>query len=376
MQEFNLNYAEGDKIYLVPLGVCFGGLSGLRLGGSALRFTAVQVVIRRDGIRIFDQTLSYNQMDAFRDSVEGEIAAALDTALERLSRPRPPLTLPNRETPLAFTRPLVMGVLNVTPDSFSDGGDFVDVDKAVQHARAMRAAGADIIDIGGESTRPGAKPLWEGDEAERILPVITALKDDDIPISIDSRHSTVMEIALNAGAAIINDVSALSYDGLSMSVATKSNAPVILMHAKGTPQNMQDNPSYSDVLFDIYDYLGARIQVCEEAGIDRSRLIVDPGIGFGKGVLQDNLTLINGIALLHTLGVPVMFGASRKRFIGAITGAENAKDRMPGSLTAAINAVSHGVQIVRVHDVAETVQAVRLQQALIDAGAMAALPPA
>ena len=234
----------------------------------------------------------------------------------------------------------------------------------------MVAEGADIIDIGGESTRPGAKPVWEGEEAERVVPVIEALQADGVPLSLDSRHSFVMDKGLKAGAHIINDVSALDYDPDSMAIVAKSDAPVVLMHAQGLPETMQDRPSYQHVLFDVYDYLAGRIAACETAGIARGRIITDPGIGFGKRVVQDNLALILGLPLFLTLGCPVLLGASRKRFIGAITGEEEAGRRMAGSLAAAIKGVELGTQVVRVHDVAETAQALKLVQAFHDAAMM------
>lgn len=267
-----------------------------------------------------------------------------------------------------------MGVLNVTPDSFSDGGKFLDTDAAILRARQMIAEGADIIDIGGESTRPGATPVWEGEEAERVVPVIEALVAEKITMSIDTRHSTVMQKAVQAGAHIINDVSALTYDGESMAVAAASDAPIVLMHARGDPKTMQDAPEYDDVLLDVFDYLQERVEACAAAGIERCRLIVDPGIGFGKRVVQDNLALMNGLSLFHGLGCPVLLGASRKRFIGAITGEETADRRMPGSLAAALKGVEEGMQILRVHDVAETVQAVKLAQAMHDAAMMDGRP--
>jgi len=367
-------YIEGDKLYLVPLGARYGGLSGLRLGGSSLRFMAAHLYVRRKSSVVLDDVLAWNELADFSAKAPYELQSLIQTAIDRLAAPRSAMELPGCELPLPFTRPLVMGVLNVTPDSFSDGGDFAETGPAVAHAKAMIAAGADIIDIGGESTRPGARPVWEGDEVERVVPVIEALKDADIPISIDSRHSVVMKAAVQAGAHIINDVSALAYDPESLEIAADSSAPVILMHAQGTPATMQDAPEYDHVLLDVFDYLSERIEICREAGIDRSRIIVDPGIGFGKAVVQDNMNLMNGLALFHTLGVPVLLGASRKRFIGAATGQDDPKQRLGGSLAAALSGVNQGIQIIRVHDVAETAQALKMHQAMVDAGAMSALP--
>ncbi|WP_417460224.1 dihydropteroate synthase [Kordiimonas sp.] len=354
----------------MPVGSVWGGIEGLRTAVPGLRFLAAKLVVRDGGDLIWQQHVPAAELDAVMEQMPSGLRAELHAQRAALEAPRPNMALPGRDMPFAFTKPRIMGVLNVTPDSFSDGGKFLDTNAAIQHARRMIAEGADIIDIGGESTRPGAKPVWEGDEAERVVPVIEALQSDGIPLSVDTRHSFVMEKALGAGAHIINDVSALEYDGDSLGVAAKSAAPVVLMHSQGTPETMQDNPNYGHVLYEVYDYLAARIQACELAGIDRTRLIMDPGIGFGKRVVQDNLALITGLPLFLTLGCPVLLGASRKRFIGAITGEEDASRRMPGSLTAALRGVELGAQIVRVHDVAETSQAFKLVQAFHDAAIM------
>lgn len=363
---------DGARAYLVPVGAVWGTLHGFASGVPGLSFPMFRLIVRNGTDVQLDHTISADSLTAALAPLPEKVRMQAEAQLERLSAPRAPMALPGRDAPLAFSRPLVMGVLNVTPDSFSDGGKFLDTGAAIRRARQMRAEGADIIDIGGESTRPGATPVWEGEEAERVVPVIEALTADNIPLSIDTRHSTVMAKAVAAGAHIINDVSALTYDGDSMKAAAATDAPVILMHSKGTPKTMQVAPEYDDVLLDVYDYLESRIDACVAAGIDRSRLIVDPGIGFGKRVVRDNLALMNGLAFFHTLGCPVLLGASRKRFIGAITGEEEADRRMPGSLAAALKGVEQGMQIVRVHDVAETVQALRLAQSMHDAAMMGA----
>ncbi|RMF09921.1 MAG: dihydropteroate synthase, partial [Alphaproteobacteria bacterium] len=257
-----------------------------------------------------------------------------------------------------------MGVINVTPDSFSDGGAFLDPRAAIAHGEALVADGADILDIGGESTRPGAEPVSDREEQRRVLPVISGLRDRGTPISVDTRRAATMTAAVEAGAAIINDVSALSYHEDSLGVAASLNVPVILMHARGDPRTMQDNPQYDDVVLDVYDYLAARVEAAVAAGIARDRIIVDPGIGFGK-TLSQNLALLDGIGIFHGLGCPVMLGASRKSFIGKITGEARATARLPGSLGVAVLARLQGVQIFRVHDVAETVQALGVAQALL-----------
>ena len=253
--------------------------------------------------------------------------------------------------------PLVMGIVNVTPDSFSDGGDYADAHAAIAHGRAQFAAGADIVDIGGESTRPGADPVSIEEELARVLPVVAALAGDGVPVSIDTRHAPVMAEAIAAGARIVNDVSALTHDPDALDVVAASGASVILMHMRGSPETMQKAPRYDDVVLDVYDALAGRVAACEAAGIERSRICVDPGIGFGKTPAH-NMALISGLAIFHGLGCAVAIGVSRKSFIDAITGTTRPKDRLAGSLAAMLTALGQGAQVVRVHDVAETVQAV------------------
>lgn len=265
---------------------------------------------------------------------------------------------------LSLDRPRIMGILNVTPDSFSDGGDLSSVDLAVERARAM-ARDADILDIGGESTRPGADPVPVDDEIGRTVPVIEAIRGAGIetPISIDTRKAPVAEAALDAGADLVNDVSALSHDGAMAAIVARRGVPICLMHAQGDPKTMQESPAYEDVVLDVAAYLEDRIKAAQAAGIERRNLIVDPGIGFGK-TLQHNVSLLRHLSVYHDLGVPVLLGASRKRFIGTIGGGEAPKDRMPGSIAVALHAASHGVQIIRVHDVKETRQAMNLHLAI------------
>ena len=260
-----------------------------------------------------------------------------------------------------INRPLIMGIVNVTPDSFSDGGDNYDAETAIAHGKEMLAAGADILDVGGESTRPGAAPVSEDEELRRVLPVIRGLKALGATISIDTRHAKVMRGAVEAGAAIINDVTALEGDG-SLETAAELNVPVMLMHMQGQPQTMQENPVYDDCALDIYDYLHERLRACEDAGIRLSDVCVDPGIGFGK-TLSHNMELINQLGLYHGLGCAVLLGASRKSFIAKICGDIPAKERLPGSLAAVLKGADAGVQVVRVHDVAETKQALDVWQA-------------
>lgn len=264
---------------------------------------------------------------------------------------------------LTMDSPRIMGILNVTPDSFSDGGLFLRPEAAVMQARRM-AAEADILDIGGESTRPGAAEVTERDETDRTAPVIAALRAGGLalPISIDTRKAAVARAAFDAGACILNDVTALRHDPAIAGLAAEASVPVILMHSIATPATMQEDPRYDDVLLDVYDALAARLAEAEAAGIARTRLAVDPGIGFGK-TLEHNLALLARLSLFHALGVPVLLGASRKRFIGTIGAEAEAARRMPGSLAVALAGVAQGMQMIRVHDVAETRQALRLWQA-------------
>jgi dihydropteroate synthase len=283
------------------------------------------------------------------------VSALTEAERAALEAPRPALA------GLSLDGPRVMAIVNTTPDSFSDGGLHAAPDVALAGARAMVAAGADILDIGGESTRPGAEPVAEADETARTAPLIAALAalPGCPPISIDTRNAGVARAALAVGAAVVNDVSALCHDPAMAGVAAGAGAPVVLMHAQGDPRTMQDDPRYDDVLLDVYDMLEARIAAAEAAGIPRTRIVTDPGIGFGK-TMDHNLALLRGIALFHSLGCPVLLGASRKRFIGALTDTPVAADRLGGSVGVALAALAQGVQILRVHDVAATVQAVAM----------------
>lgn len=258
--------------------------------------------------------------------------------------------------PMDFPR--VMGVLNATPDSFSDGGADASVDAAVARGVEMIAQGADFLDIGGESTRPGAEPVSAAEEQDRVLPIIEGVMAaaPTARISIDTRNAATARAAFDAGARLFNDVSALSHDPDSLDFAAQAGATVCLMHAQGDPRTMQDDPTYRHVLIDIYAYLEARVAACIEAGIARDRIIVDPGIGFGKTV-QHNVTILAGLAAFQGLGVPVLIGASRKGFIGKLSGEAVAARRAPGSIAAALVAAGQGAQIIRAHDVAETRQA-------------------
>jgi dihydropteroate synthase len=269
------------------------------------------------------------------------------------------------ERTVRLDQPQVMGVLNVTPDSFSDGGRFADAAAAAVAGADMAAEGAAIIDVGGESTRPGARPVWEGDETERVIPVICQLAGGGAAVSIDTRKSEVMAAALAAGARLVNDVSALTYDPRSAEVVAAAGVPVVLMHHQGSPETMQEAPRYDDVLVEVYLWLEERIAAAEAAGIAAKNILIDPGFGFGKTVAH-NLELMNGLALLHSLGCPIVVGASRKRTIGALSNEAPADKRLGGSIALALKAAEQGAQIIRVHDVFETVQALKVWRGLRD----------
>lgn len=266
---------------------------------------------------------------------------------------------------LSLVRPLIMGILNVTNDSFSDGGRYVDLGPAVAHAEGMIGEGADIIDVGGESTRPGAEPVASSDEMARVLPVIRKLRSlSDIPISIDTYHADTARAALDAGADIVNDISALRFDGGMAEVVASTKCPVVLMHMLGTPRDMQANPSYIDCVAEISDFFKERIEFCAKRGIDNSKLILDPGIGFGKR-LSDNVDILSRFSEFRRFSLPLMVGASRKSFIDMLHPIKGSHDgRLGGSIAAAVLAVAGGANIVRVHDVAPTLQGIKIVQAL------------
>lgn len=290
------------------------------------------------------------------------VPPAYDDALSRVTTQRAPFA------GLPGTGPWVMAILNVTPDSFSDGGRHLAPGTAIESALAMHEAGADLIDIGGESTRPGAAPVSLDEEQHRILPVIEALAARGVVVSVDTRHAATMRAALSAGARIVNDVSALAHDPDARAVAAAASAPVVLMHMRGTPQTMTDHASYDDVAADVTRELAARIAEAEAVGIARASIAVDPGIGFAKHHAH-NIDLLDRLAVLHTLGCHILAGVSRKRFIGTLTGEAVADRRGPGSLAASLAALDRGATILRVHDVAATVQAVRVWRGLRDGAA-------
>ncbi len=269
-----------------------------------------------------------------------------------------------RLLPEIGSRTLIMGVLNVTPDSFFDKGRFFDKKKAVDHALGMARDGADIIDIGGESTRPGAKEVSIDEELDRVIPVIEALaKRIKKPISIDTRKSRVARFALEAGARIINDVSALRHDPLMARVAASRKAAIILMHMKGIPETMQSAPRYKNIIKEISAYLKESIKIASKAGIKKEDIIIDPGIGFGK-TLSHNLEILRCLKIFKSLGYPVCIGTSRKSFIGKILGSDNPEDRLAGTIATSTIAIMNGANLIRVHDVKEAVQASRVTDSI------------
>ena len=339
---------------LAKTGQQTGSLDELCLAGGPLGFAAVEVIERR-GREISRRTMAVSEF--FERDWGGETLAASEL-FESIRAPRP------RLMGLSLDRPRIMGIVNVTPDSFSDGGQFARVEDAVDHALRLVEEGADILDIGGESTRPGAEPVALDDELKRVMPVLEALHErTDALISIDTRKAKVMRLAAEVGVDILNDVSALTYDKDALEAAAESCLPVMLMHAQGDPQTMNDNPQYVDVVLDIFDFLERRLHACQAAGIPKAKLIVDPGIGFGKH-LHHNVAVLSGMSVFHGLGVPVLLGASRKKLIGQLCNIEDPKGRVPGSISAALSGIAQGVQIVRVHDVAETRQAIAIWQAV------------
>ncbi len=332
---------QSASIYVRPDGCLIGqaaidAVAAKKAGMIAGGWSAYSLVelLDRNGRH---EWLTYEQFSQSRDS--------------ELNRQRQ-----NIELAKAPQTPQIMGIVNVTPDSFSDGGDFGNTASAVEHAKLLIGEGADIIDIGGESTRPGARQVSVDEELARVVPVIKAMADAQTLISIDTRKPQIMQAAVSAGANIINDVTALEFSPDSLPMAKQLAVRVVLMHSAGTPETMQDNPDYDNVVLDIYDYLARRIAACKALGIKRSSLIIDPGIGFGK-TLKHNLELIDRLAVFHSLGASILLGASRKTFIGKITGESYPKMRDAGSLAVAAKAILQGVQYLRVHNVEQTVQA-------------------
>jgi dihydropteroate synthase len=343
------------KLYLNPIGLIHGAVAeaaagaglALPLAGGAIAFTVAELIEGVPG-STKRRLLTVPQLLASRDT-------GLGVLIGRVAASRAPFA------GLSLDCPRLMGIVNVTPDSFSDGGLYDTTEGAIVHAAELAAAGADIVDIGGESTRPGSDAVDAGEELARIVPVIEGLSGLHAVISVDTRKGSVARAAAAAGARILNDVSALTCDTDSLVAVAQTGLSVVLMHAKGEPKTMQDNPAYGDVVLEVFDYLEARIEAVLAAGIDRSRIAADPGLGFGK-TLAHNLALLAHVSLFHGLGVPLLIGASRKRFIGLGQG-KDPRAREAGSYAAAIAAASQGAQMFRVHDVAGTAQALAIWRA-------------
>lgn len=355
------------QIYLRPCAfietpIGFDGQAA-RLAGTMVYFSALEVVETDGGRRASKALVPLAEFERYLSALPAELADKARQTFAHIVAARPALKMGARSIPL--DQPRVMGILNCTPDSFSDGGKHGDAAAQAQAAGEMAAAGAAIIDVGGESTRPGAPLVWEGDEIKRVQPVIERLANGGHAISIDTRKAAVMEAALQAGAGMINDISALLYDDRALAVAKASDCPVVLMHAPSQSSDPHKGDGYHDVLFDVYDWLEERVEALVAAGIARERLLIDPGLGFGKS-LSDNLVLVNNLALFHGIGCPIVFGASRKRMIGALSNEAPAEARLGGSIFLAMKAAEQGAQIVRVHDVAETVQAIHVWRGLRD----------
>lgn len=351
------------RLYLRPVGPLMGSIAlvalesgdALRLAGSDVAFTTVEILARTDD-GIVSALTSLTQLRAWLAAKNRAAHVRIETQLSHLSAARPIWA------GLKLDRPVVMGIVNVTPDSFYSVGSG-DTRTAIELGRAMIAAGADILDIGGESTRPGASPVPEDEEIHRLEPVIRALADSGAAISVDTRKSTVMAAALSWGARIVNDVSALEGEG-SLEVVGQSNAAVVLMHMRGKPETMQRDPRYALASLDVSDYLAGRIAACAAAGISPDRIVVDPGIGFGKTVAH-NLEVLARLTLFHALGCGVLVGLSRKSTIGRVSGGAPVEARLPGSIAGVLAALHQGVQILRVHDVAETRQAIAVWRAIV-----------
>ena len=327
-----------------------------RLAGGMNWFASVELLTIDGNRRVASELVSVEEIEARFDE-------AMVADWTRLTAPRAALQMGERT--IRLDQPQVMGIVNATPDSFSGDGHANDSAEAAETGASMAAAGAAILDVGGESTRPGAKTVWEGDEIERVQPVIRQLAGGGAAVSVDTRKAAVVEAALGAGARLVNDVSALTHDERMAGVVAAAGVPVVLMHHQGDPASMQDAPRYDDVLVKVFLWLEERIAAAVATGISRDKILIDPGFGFGKSVAH-NLELMNGLALLHGLGCPIVLGASRKRSIGALSHEAPADQRLAGSLAFALKAAEQGAQIVRVHDVFETVQALRVWRGLRD----------
>lgn len=362
------------SLYLRPIALAESPQSEegevVRLGGTLVWASRFAVIVRENGKVVSRGRYSVEQMPAALAALPADLGAEGEAQWANLHKVHVPLNLALKgggTRTIRLEQPQVMGILNMTPDSFSDGGEFLDDPQiAGDHASAMLEAGAAVIDVGGESTRPGAGAVWEGDEIKRVVPMVEHLAAMGAAISVDTRRPAVMDASLQAGAHVINDVSALRYDPRSLELAASSGAPVVLMHAPGKADDLHSNGDYADVVLDVFDWLAARRDEIVAGGVAPENILLDPGIGFGKSVAE-NLALLNALPLFHALGQPLLVGASRKRMIGALSNEAQPHERLGGSIMLAVKAMEAGAHILRVHDVPETVQAARVWRGLRDA---------
>ena len=358
-----------QKIYLRPISFVQGPQAAegdaIRLAGSMV-YAREFAIILREGDRIIHRELAAKATIADALSrLPDDLAAEGEAQWANLESVHAPLQCGSRT--IRLDQPQVMGILNVTPDSFSDGGKFLDdPEEAASHLAGMVEAGASIVDIGGESTRPGAQAVWEGDELKRVIPAVERAAAMGAAVSVDTRRVGVMEAALQAGAHIVNDVSALRHDPRAVEFVAGAGVPVVLMHAPGEGDDLHADADYANVAFDVFDWLKDRRDACVAGGIAREKIILDPGIGFGKN-MAENLALLNALPLFHALGQPLLLGASRKRMIGALSNEAPAHMRAGGSIALALAGMDAGVHLLRVHDVFETVQARNVWRGLRDA---------
>jgi dihydropteroate synthase len=345
VRNFITSIKNGAGLGLAPFFSPPGSMSKLVLCGSP------------DDIRHFTRLFSPS------GGFAADLSRKIDSLLDNYTRAD--YKIDCRGMMLDLSRTRVMGILNVTPDSFSDGGRFAEAKKAVAHAREMARAGADIIDIGGESTRPGAEPLADEEELSRIIPIIERLSQElTVPISVDTYKSSVAKKALEAGASIVNDISGLRFSPDMANVVADYGAAVVIMHIKGTPRNMQQNPVYDDVIGEVMAYLQEGIGIAERAGVDREQILIDPGIGFGK-TLEHNLAILNRLDEFRALGRPIVLGTSRKKFIGTVLDIPVPEQRVEGTAATVALGIGRGASVVRVHDVAPMAQVVRMTDAIL-----------
>lgn len=354
------------RIYITPRAFLKGGIASdavnrglawpLSIGASSLAFSIIEISILKNQV-VQSVLVSRSSCEQECNYLEEYVGAQFESRLAIFERPNPNFA------GFDFAQPIIMGIVNVTPDSFSDGGYYENSESAIEHGLKLSEAGAAIIDVGGESTRPGAVPVKPEIEIARIAPVVSGLATRGICVSIDTMHAPVMSAAIDSGASIVNDVTALTGDSKSLRVVSDAGIPVILMHMQGKPQTMQANPMYAWSPGEVFDFLESRVAACMNAGVSQENIAVDPGIGFGKSV-PHNVDIMDYLSLFHGLGCPIVFGASRKSFIAQLCKGEAADNRLPGSIAAALHAAAAGAHILRVHDVAETWQALQVVQRL------------